>query len=103
MLHRAGNIRLRMRRPARLALLAVVLLAGASMTLAATALSRQSAPLAFDGEPIAHADLAQQCPEPYPATRDPSNPLDLSTAPGPDPLNGARFFVPGPAKGSAAG
>jgi endoglucanase len=44
----------------------------------------------------------QHCPEPYPATRDPANPLDLSTAPGADPLTGARYFVPGPAKGSAA-
>jgi endoglucanase len=38
----------------------------------------------------------------YPAQRDPSNPLDLPAAPGRNPLNGARFFVPGPAKGSAA-
>jgi endoglucanase len=39
----------------------------------------------------------------YPATRDPSNPLMLRTAPGPDPLNGAHFFVDGPRHGSAAG
>jgi endoglucanase len=102
MFTRAGEIKRRWRRPARVTLLALVVLVGASMTLAATALSRQSSPRAFNGEPIAHADLAQQCPENYPATRDPSNPLDLSTPPGPDPLNGARFFVPGPAKGSAA-
>jgi endoglucanase len=44
----------------------------------------------------------QQCPEPYPAERDPLNPLDLPAAPGSNPLTGARFFVPGPAKGSAA-
>jgi endoglucanase len=44
----------------------------------------------------------QQCPEPYPAARDPLNPLDLPAPPGPNPLTGARFFVPGPAKGSAA-
>ncbi|MGA9859312.1 MAG: hypothetical protein WBQ18_15715, partial [Solirubrobacteraceae bacterium] len=50
----------------------------------------------------AHAADAQQCPEPYSATRDPSNPLALPAAPGADPLNGARFFVPGPAKGAAA-
>ncbi len=36
-------------------------------------------------------------------TRDPSNPLALPTAPGADPLNGAKFFVPGPRKGAAAG
>jgi hypothetical protein len=53
--------------------------------------------------PQAQAADAQQCPEPYPAQRDPSNPLDLPVAPGSDPLTGARFFVPGPAKGSAAG
>lgn len=53
-------------------------------------------------EPVAHAARAQQCPEPYPAQRDRSNPLDLPTAPGPNPLNGANFFVPGPAKGEAA-
>jgi Glycosyl hydrolases family 6 len=50
----------------------------------------------------AHAAGAQQCAEPYPATRDPANPLDLPTPPGSDPLTGASFFVPGPAKGSAA-
>ena len=50
----------------------------------------------------AHAAEAQQCAEPYPATRDPSNPLDLPVAPGSDPLNGARFFVDGPAHGAAA-
>lgn len=50
----------------------------------------------------AHAAEAQQCAEPYPATRDPSNPLDLAVAPGSDPLNGARFFVDGPAHGAAA-
>ena len=51
---------------------------------------------------IVHA-LRQRCAERFPATRDPSNPLDLPAAPGSDPLNGARFFVPGPAKGAAAG
>jgi hypothetical protein len=51
----------------------------------------------------ADATMKQQCAEPYPATRDPSNPLDLPQAPGSNPLNGAKFFIPGPAKGSAAG
>jgi hypothetical protein len=51
----------------------------------------------------AHAAQAQQCAEPYPAQRDPTNPLDLAAPPGPEPLNGASFYVPGPRKGSAAG
>ncbi|MGI8712769.1 MAG: glycoside hydrolase family 6 protein [Solirubrobacteraceae bacterium] len=46
---------------------------------------------------------AQQCADPYPAQRDPSNPLELPRAPGADPLTGATFFVPGPARGVAAG
>ena len=53
--------------------------------------------------PAAHAADAQQCADPYPATRDTSNPLDLPTAPGADPLTGANFFVDGPAHGEAAG
>ena len=44
----------------------------------------------------------QQCAENAPATRDPTNPLDLATAPGANPLTGARFYIPGPAKGAAA-
>jgi endoglucanase len=51
----------------------------------------------------AHAALAQQCADPYPAQRDPANPLDLPTPPGANPLSGAKFFVPGPTHGSAAG
>jgi hypothetical protein len=46
---------------------------------------------------------AQQCPEPYSGTRNPGNPLMLPNAPGADPINGARFYVPGPRKGAAAG
>jgi endoglucanase len=38
----------------------------------------------------------------YPAHRDPSNPLGLRIPPGPNPLNGARFFVQGPRHGLAA-
>ena len=53
--------------------------------------------------PAGHAAAAQQCPDPYPVTRDTSNPLDLPTAPGPDPLTGANFFVDGPRHGEAAG
>jgi endoglucanase len=44
-----------------------------------------------------------QCADPFPATRDSSNPLMLPQAPGPNPLNGAHFFVDGPAHGVAAG
>jgi endoglucanase len=51
----------------------------------------------------AHAAYAQQCADPFPATRDPSNPLALPTAPGANPLNGANFFVDGPRHGEAAG
>ncbi len=51
----------------------------------------------------AHTADAQQCAEPYSATRDPTNPLGLVHAPGTDPLTGARFFVDGPAHGAAAG
>ena len=53
--------------------------------------------------PPAHSAAAQQCADPYPATRDPSNPLDLPAAPGANPLNGATFFVDGPRHGEAAG
>ena len=53
--------------------------------------------------PRAHPADAQQCADPYPATRDPSNPLDLPVAPGANPLVGARFFVDGPRHGEAAG
>src|SRR2546430_11230733 len=50
-----------------------------------------------------HAAYAQECSDSrYPAWRDSSNPLMLRTPPGPNPLNGARFFVDGPRHGSAA-
>ena len=76
-------------------LVALLLVAGLALTRTSTASAIQ---------PVAHATSeAQQCAEPYPAQRDPSNPLDLPTAPGPNPLTGANFFIPGPAHGSAAG
>jgi hypothetical protein len=56
--------------------------------------------VAHSAEPSAHA--ASGCADPYSSTRDPANPLDLSTAPGSDPLTGAKFFVPGPQSGNAA-
>ena len=46
---------------------------------------------------------SQQCPDRYPAKRNPSNPLLLPQAPGSNPLHGAHFFVDGPAHGAAAG
>jgi hypothetical protein len=88
----AGSIRTR---TTRLLLVALAM-------IGALALARASAASATS--PSAHAASdAQQCAQPYSAQRDPSNPLDLPTSPGADPLNGANFFVPGPAHGSAAG
>lgn len=53
------------------------------------------------------ARAASGCADPdnHPATRDPSNPLDLPVPPGPgaSPLTGAQLFVDGPAHGAAAG
>ncbi len=75
--------------------------------LGAAGLTSWLAPPAAAGRvpraPRAHAAYAQQCADPYPATRDPSNPLDLPTPPGANPLNGAQFFVDGPRHGAAAG
>ena len=80
---------------ARLIIAALVAAAGmaafAAISLTSAAPARSAVP------------HAQSCPEPSSNTRDPSNPLGLSTPPGADPLNGANFFVPGPAKGPAAG
>ena len=70
-----------------------------SLGLAPRALSRTKGHRRARGHA---AGFAQRCPERFPAKRDPSNPLDLPTPPGADPLNGARFFVPGPARGAAA-
>src|ERR1700752_5323752 len=55
------------------------------------------------GLPSGARAASSPCADPYSATRDPSNPLMLSTAPGSNPLNGASFFVDGPAHGAAAG
>jgi endoglucanase len=73
------------------------LLVGGSLAAVASA-SRSLA----GGGARAHAALAEQCGDRFSATRDPSNPLMLPAAPGPDPLNGARFFVDGARHGSAA-
>jgi hypothetical protein len=51
----------------------------------------------------AAASMAPQCADPYSASHTPGNPLMLASAPGANPLNGANFFVDGPAHGAAAG
>jgi hypothetical protein len=79
---------------------AVVCLCTAATVLTAAVIVLTGCAAARTGE--VHADDAHQCSEPYPARRNPANPLALRHAPGANPLTGARFFVPGPAKGSAA-
>jgi endoglucanase len=75
----------------------------AASGLARAAAAGARAPVAhFAPGPQARAADVQQCPEPYSAQRDPSNPLALPQAPGADPLSGANFFVDGPAHGAAA-
>jgi endoglucanase len=51
--------------------------------------------------PAAHT-AAAKCPSPQSAKRNRSNPLDLPTPPGSNPLNGAHFMDPGPAHGNYA-
>jgi endoglucanase len=77
----------------------------ATLTLvAALSVAHPNSASASSGAPVAYArSYAQQCAEPYPAQRDPSNPLDLPTPTGANPLTGANFFIPGPAHGAAAG
>jgi endoglucanase len=56
------------------------------------------------GRAAVRSALRAQCADPYPAARDPGNPLMLSPRPrGGDPLAGARFFLDGPRHGAAAG
>jgi endoglucanase len=70
--------------------------------VAASAIVAAASP-AVARPPRAHAAYAQQqCPQPYPAQRNPANPLMLARAPGANPLNGAHFFIDGPRHGSAA-
>jgi len=79
-----------------------VLSVGGLAALAAAMLLSITAAAA--NRPRAHAAYVSECSDSqYPATRDPSNPLDLLTPPGPDPLHGAHFFVDGPRHGDAAG
>ncbi len=84
---------------------AALMTSGLAALLAVLALN-VGASAATGRAPRAHQADAQQCADPYPATRDPANPLDLATAPGPpgaNPLIGAHFFVDGPRHGEAAG
>jgi endoglucanase len=84
---------------------AALALSGLAALLGVVALTL-GAPVATGRAPQAHPADAQQCADPYPATRDPSNPLDLPTSPGPpgaNPMTGAQFFVDGPRHGEAAG
>jgi len=57
--------------------------------------------LAAGRAPLAHA-AKTGCASPYPAKRDPANPLNLPAAPGSNPLNGARFSDPGAYGGNYA-
>ena len=84
--------RLRARLIVTVAVVAAAMATFAAISLTSAASARSAVP-----------HDAQQCAEPYSATRDPSNPLALPAAPGADPLTGARFYVPGPRKGAAAG
>jgi endoglucanase len=63
-----------------------------------------AAPTRGDAHSASATRYRQECAEPrVPAKRDPANPLALASPPGANPLTGARFFVPGPAHGAAAG
>ena len=75
------------------------------MALGAALLVLVQAPFSAAGSGAARrAHAAAGCSDPYPATRNPRNPLMLATAPpGSNPLAGAQFFVDGPAHGAAAG
>src|SRR5438105_4147694 len=73
-----------------------------AVTAAVMIIAALGASLSAAGTVRARPALSPQCGDPYSAARDPSNPLMLRTAPGPNPLTGAQFFVDGPAHGSAA-
>ncbi len=68
------------------------------------AVAAPGASVAFGRTSQVQAGPASGCADAnsYPAQRDPSNPLDLPTAPGANPLSGANFFIDGPAHGAAA-
>ena len=89
-----------MRRSVVTLLVAAMVASVAGVALLSSAVAqRVDRPLLGKGLPMSGCvDPASR----YPAHRDRANPLDLPTPPGANPLRGAKFFVPGPAKGSAA-
>ncbi len=77
----------------------VLLIALSALTVGGVAATSATA-----GTYRAQAKTAWKCSDPYPAARNPQNPLMLATTPPPgDPLRGAQFFIDGPRHGSAAG
>ena len=76
---------------------------GAAALLAMVAVATSTAIGRSTRSKRASATASCAYPDTFSATRDPSNPLDLPAAPGPNPLSGAQFFIAGPAHGSAAG
>jgi endoglucanase len=79
-----------------LLVVALVFAAGVTSAVGRTAHAARHAPQARTAS-------SYGCSDPHSFTRDPTNPLALPTAPGSNPLNGANFFVDGPAHGAAAG
>jgi Glycosyl hydrolases family 6 len=77
-----------------------LLVAAAVLALCALALLMRGTPAS--GHARAADATKLHCTDRYPAKRDPSNPLDLPVAPGANPLNGAQFMDPGPARGNNA-
>jgi endoglucanase len=86
-------------------LAAMRLWAKMAATLALAAIGGGGSTLAVAAHPVvAHSAFAQECADPYPASRDTGNPLMLAKRPpAGDPLAGARLFVNGPRHGAAAG
>jgi hypothetical protein len=81
-----------------LGVLSIALALAATVGVAFASSSSTRGPRAF----VVHPGQ-QLCSEPYSSARNPANPLDLRRDPGPNPLNGARFFVDGPRHGADAG
>ena len=81
----------------------VALLCAAGLTPGSSAATLSAAGGQRSPYPAASA-RASGCDDPYSGTRDRANPLMLSPAPSHgNVLSGAHFFVPGPARGTAAG
>lgn len=81
----------------------VLALAGVAALALGVASAWRSARAAMRTAAAPTARASQVCPHGHGSRRDPSNPLDLATPPGADPLHGAHFFVDGPRHGAAAG